>query len=167
MCREELDERLQEENAQDGIVIAKVDATKETQVANRFKVQSYPTLKYFADRKMYNYKGGRNTDDMYDFVTGGYKSALSDTIPPPPSIFEIKMKEIRRQFEKVTEDNPHLKYLLEDFDHIISFRKNAAVALLVMGAFVGFLFGLIVAMLSRTGGKKNDAKAPKKKKKEA
>lgn len=161
---EELDERLREENPQDGIVMAKVDATKETEVAERFKVQSYPTLKYFADRKMYNYKGGRNVDALYDFVTGGYASALDDKIPPAPSAFDATVKGFRRKFDDAAKDHPHLKYLLEDFDHIVSLRKNAAVALLMLGAFVGFFFGIIVSLLTGIGGTKTNA--PKKKKKE-
>lgn len=52
ISREELDELVQKEHAEDGIVIAKVDATKESALATRFKIRSYPTLKYFADRKV-------------------------------------------------------------------------------------------------------------------
>ncbi|KAL9186240.1 hypothetical protein ACHAXT_005478 [Thalassiosira profunda] len=161
---EDLDERLQEENAQDGILVAKVDATKETQLANRFKIQSYPTLKYFADRKMYNYKGPRTLDALYEFVTGGYTAALTDKIPPPPSMFEVKMKEFRQKFDKLTEGHEQLKYLLEDFDHIVSFRKNAAAVILAMGAFLGFFFGIIVSLLLGLG--KTEAKAARKKKEE-
>mmetsp|Transcript_26592 Transcript_26592/g.57154 ORF Transcript_26592/g.57154 Transcript_26592/m.57154 type:complete len:233 (-) Transcript_26592:235-933(-) len=161
----ELDQRLQEDDANDGIVIAKVDCTKESQVANRFKVQSYPTLKYFADRKMYNYKGDRNIDALYAFVTEGYKSALPDAaIPPPPSLLDVKMKEFRQKFEALAQDNEHLKHLLEDFDHIVSFRKNAAVALLVMGAILGFMFGIIVSLIMGMGSTDN-TKAKKKKNK--
>lgn len=160
----ELDERLQEENSQDGIVIAKVDATKETQVAKRFKVQGYPKLVYFADRKMYPYVGGRDIDALYKFATGGYKAALDESIPQAPSMFEVKMLEFRGWFEDITQDDPNLKFFLEDIDHILSFRKNAAALLLILGAFIGFWFGVVVSMLLRTGNKKT--KAPKKKKKE-
>mmetsp|Transcript_33366 Transcript_33366/g.70133 ORF Transcript_33366/g.70133 Transcript_33366/m.70133 type:complete len:232 (+) Transcript_33366:115-810(+) len=161
---EELDQKLQEENAQDGIIVAKVDATKETQVANRFQIQSYPTLKYFADRKMYSYKGARNIDALYEFATGGYKSASDDAIPAPPSAFDIKMKEFRLKFQAMTEDHEHLKYMLEDFDHIVSYRKNAAVLLVVMGAIIGFMFGVIVTLLMGIGST-GAAKAQNKKKK--
>lgn len=133
-------------------------------MANRFQVQSYPTLKYFADRKMFSYKGPRNADAMYEFVTEGYKSASEDAIPPPPSVFDVKMKEFRQKFEAYTQDHEHLKYLLEDFDHILSFRKNAAVVLVVMGAIIGFMFGVVVMLLGRVGSAGD--KKPKKKKKE-
>ena len=164
--REELDQKIQESNPQDGIIIAKVDATKQTQVANRFKIQSYPTLKYFADRKMYNYKGGRNLDALYEFVTEGYKSAMTDTIPAPPSMFDAKMKEFRQKFESMAEDHENLKYVLEDFDHIVSFRKNAAVVLVVMGSFIGFMFGVIVSLLMGIGSAGKASKKGGKKKKE-
>jgi hypothetical protein len=132
-------------------------------VAKRFKVQSYPTLKYFADRKMYNYRGARTIDAMYAFVTEGYKSAVAeDSIPPAPSMFEIKMKALRQKFEELTSNNKHLTYLLDDFDHILSMRKNAATALLAMGAFIGFWFGVIAMLLMGSDGAESKSKKKKK-----
>ena len=161
--REDLNERLQENNPQDGILLAKVDATKEIELAKRFKVQSYPTLKYFADRKMYNYKGPRNIDALYEFVTEGYKAAIAESsIPPAPSMFERKMKEMRQKFEEYSLNNKHLTYLLDDFDHIVSLRKNAAVALLAMGALLGFWFGVIVMLLMGNGSAESKSKKKKK-----
>lgn len=125
-------------------------------------------MKYFADRKMYNYKGARNLQALYDFVTEGYKEApidWIDTIPAAPSTFEIKMKELRQKFEEFAEGNEHLQYLLEDFDHIVNFRKNAAATILVMGAIIGFFFGMIVTLLLGIG-KAEKPKTSKKKKKE-
>eukprot|EP00970_Alexandrium_tamarense_P008835 scaffold1714_cov363-Alexandrium_tamarense.AAC.1 len=149
--REELDQKLQESNPQDGIIIAKVDATKNSEVSARFNIQSYPTLKFFAGRKMYNYKGARNIDALYEFVTEGYKTAPTDTIPAPPSAFDAKMKEIRQKFEAMTENHEHLKFLLEDFEHILDKRKNAAAVLLVLGGVLGFMFGVIVSLLMGIG----------------
>jgi len=159
----ELDERLQENNPQDGILVANLDATKELMVAKRFDVQSYPTLYYFAERKMYHYKGDRTLDALYDFVTEGYKSASDKPVPPAPSVWELKVYEFRRWFEEMTKDDPHLKYFLEDVDHIASYRKNAAAFLLGLGAFIGFILGVVVCMLMGTG---KNATAQKKKKKE-
>jgi hypothetical protein len=134
-------------------------------LAKRFKVQSYPTLKYFADRKMYNYKGARTIDALYAFVTEGYKAAVAeDSIPPAPSVFQRKVKELRQTFEAYALNNKQLTYLLDDFDHIISMRKNAAVALLVMGAFIGFLFGVIMMLLMGSSSGSAESKSKKKKK---
>lgn len=160
---EDLSDRLQESDDND-VVIAKVDCTKEKAVCNRFKVTGFPSLKYFADRKMFAYKGARDIDALYDFATKGYKSALQDTIPPEPSMYEKKMKELRIFFNKFAKDNDQFQYLLTDFEHIISFRKNAAALMLVMGAIVGFWLGFIVSRLAF--GRGNDKKAKSKSKKD-
>mmetsp|Transcript_4724 Transcript_4724/g.7294 ORF Transcript_4724/g.7294 Transcript_4724/m.7294 type:complete len:229 (-) Transcript_4724:143-829(-) len=160
---EDLSDRLQESDVND-VIIAKVDCTQEKEVCNRFNIQGFPSLKYFADRKMFSYKGARNIDALYDFVTEGYKSALQDTIPPVPSIYEKTMKQLRKKFNKFAKDNENLQYLLTDFGHIISFRKNAAAVLLVLGAIVGFWLGFIVSLLAF--GKGNEKKAKSKSKKE-
>ena len=115
--------------------------------------------------QMFNYKGQRNLDALHAFVTEGYKTAQPDTIPAPPSFVELKVKELRKRFAKLTEENLHVKYLLEDFDHIVSFRKNAAAALLVIGALIGFLVGVIVVHF--IGGSRNPRdKKPRAKKKQ-
>eukprot|EP00573_Skeletonema_grethae_P003356 CAMPEP_0201685734 /NCGR_PEP_ID=MMETSP0578-20130828/422_1 /ASSEMBLY_ACC=CAM_ASM_000663 /TAXON_ID=267565 /ORGANISM="Skeletonema grethea, Strain CCMP 1804" /LENGTH=229 /DNA_ID=CAMNT_0048169687 /DNA_START=56 /DNA_END=745 /DNA_ORIENTATION=+ len=159
---EDLSDRLQESDVPD-VIIAKVDCTQEKEVCNRFNIKGFPSLKYFADRKMFSYKGARNIDALYDFVTEGYKSALQDTIPPVPSFYEKTMKQLRKKFNKFAKDNEYLQYLLTDFEHIISFRKNAAALLLVMGAIVGFWIGFIVSLLAFGAG--NEKKVIKSKSK--
>ena len=141
-----------------------MDCTKEKEVCNRFKVNGYPSLKYFADRKMFSYKGARDIEALYDFVTEGYKSALQDTIPPVPSMYETMVKDLRKKFNKFANDNEHLQYLLTDFEHIVSFRKNAAAVLLVMGIIAGFFLGVIVSLL--TFGRGSEKKVKSKSKKE-
>jgi len=111
---------------------------------------------------MYTYDGVRTIDAMYAFVTEGYKSASDDAIPAAPSVFEMKMKEFRQKFETYVQDSEHLKFLLEDFDHITNYRKNAAIVLVVMGAIIGFMFGVIAALLM--GIKSTETKGKKKKK---
>jgi len=157
---EELSEKLKFENENDGIIIADLDVTKHPEVAKRFGIQGYPTLKYFADRKLFTYKGSRSLLAMYDFVTEDYKEGPQDTIPPLPSWFDTKVKELRKWFEAATDDNQHLKYLLEDFEHILEFRKNAAGALLVIGGMFGFLLGVMLTLLSTMRG----SDKPKRKK---
>ena len=157
-----LSDRLQESDAND-VIIAKVDCTKEKEVCNRFKVNGYPSLKYFADRKMFPYKGARDIDALYDFVTEGYKSALQDTIPPVPSMYEKTVNDLRKKFNKFAKDNEHLQYFLTDFEHIISFRKNAAAALLVMGVIVGFWLGVFFSLFAFGGGSEKKVKSKSKK----
>lgn len=77
------------------VIIAKVDATEEKEVAEKFKVQGFPTLKWFVNGKEQDYEGGRTADDIIRYVkkkTG------------PPSV-EISTKDA---LEAAKKDNPVL-----------------------------------------------------------
>ena len=110
---------------------------------------------------MFNYKGARNIEALYDFVTDGYKSAEADTIPTPPSVYDAKMKELRKKFNDMTKDHEQLKFLLDDFEHIVEFRKNAAAVLLIIGFIVGFIFHMVASLLKGSGKDKSKAKSKK------
>jgi len=120
----------------EGINIASVDATNESGLRDRFKVSAYPDLKYFADRKMYNYDGGRTLEDLLEFITEGYKNADSAPIPSEPNWFD---KNVGQQVES----------LREDFFHIVQIRKNAAALLFFLGVSFGFLFSIVVLSLKK------------------
>ena len=50
-------------------VLATVDATIETDLAKRFDIRGYPTLKFFSKGKeIEDYKGGRKKDDIVKFI---------------------------------------------------------------------------------------------------
>ena len=44
---------------EDGVTLAKVDATQEEQLSDRFSVHGYPTLKIFRDGGTFDYQGPR------------------------------------------------------------------------------------------------------------
>lgn len=48
--------------------IAKVDATENTKLAQKYGVQGYPTLKYFVSGEATEYTGGRTEDSIYSYV---------------------------------------------------------------------------------------------------
>lgn len=51
------------------IVIAKVDATAESELGTKFEVQGYPTLKWFVDGKLASdYNGGRDTEGIVNWI---------------------------------------------------------------------------------------------------
>lgn len=50
------------------ILIAKVDATENKKVADKFGVQGYPTLKWFVDGKDSEYNGGRDEESIVRWV---------------------------------------------------------------------------------------------------
>lgn len=62
--------------------MAKVDATANSKLAQNFKVQGYPTLKFFANGIDVEYTGGRTANDIVNWVlkrTGETTTSLADT----------------------------------------------------------------------------------------
>jgi protein disulfide-isomerase A1 len=45
-----------------------VDATTNTKLAEKFEIQGYPTLKFFASGEPLEYKGGRTADDIVNWI---------------------------------------------------------------------------------------------------
>jgi protein disulfide-isomerase A1 len=57
--------QLAEEKSE--VLLAKVDATEETSLAERYEVRGYP-LKFFRNGKPVEYNGGRNSDDILKWL---------------------------------------------------------------------------------------------------
>lgn len=66
------------------IRIAKVDATANTELAKKYKVEGYPTLKYFVNKTPIEYTGGRTEDTIVSWILKkntpvvSYFSSLAD-----------------------------------------------------------------------------------------
>lgn len=65
-----------------GVALAKVDATVESALGERFKVKGYPTLKFFVDGVPSEYSGGRTSDDIVAWLKkkSGPPSVTLDTV---------------------------------------------------------------------------------------
>ncbi|XP_039257318.2 protein disulfide-isomerase A4-like [Styela clava] len=78
------------------IPLAKVDATAETEVAKRFDISGYPTMKLFRKGQVYEYKGGR---DKHGIVT--YMQEQSS--PPSVALADLKStKNLLHQADDIT-----------------------------------------------------------------
>jgi len=132
---EELADRVADaEFEQDGIVVAKLDGTKNKASISRFQIKGYPTLFFFADRQMFEYKGERSLQAFEDYVTGGYLKEDGKKVLPPPGMFD-KLK--GNSLDKFVNG------LRSDLNHIFEVRKNAAGVLLAIGILLGFVLGYL------------------------
>jgi protein disulfide-isomerase A1 len=62
----DLAKRMQAEEG--GIPIAKVDATVEKDLAEKYGIQGFPTLKFFVDGEGVDYQGAREENDIYSWI---------------------------------------------------------------------------------------------------
>ena len=144
-----------------GILIAKGNTPENPKLSRQFGINAYPTNKYFADRKMYDYSGPRDVDAFVNFITKEYKNAKGETVPSAPGAFEEALKKLR----KAVKDNKHMVNLLNNFEHILKMRKNAAVFLLVLGAVLGFIVTTLIGLMMGSSSGSSDSSSSKSKKK--
>lgn len=136
-------EELQKSIDDGTVLVATVNTIENLELADRFGTLSQPTMIFFADRMMYKYRGLKTLEAMKAFVEGGYKESIALPVPPPPSFFDVTKKKI----ERFIDDNKELRFLREDFYHILEVRKNAAVVLMVIGGVVGMLLTCTLSCL--------------------
>merc|ERR1711990_1076803 len=65
--------------------LAKVDATEEKKLAERFGVQGFPTLYFFKNGEKTDYTGGRTSDTIVSWI-------LKKSGPPPTSTMESQTR---------------------------------------------------------------------------
>jgi len=77
---DELDEKIG-----GNCTVAKIDATEEQQLASSMEVQGYPTIMLIADRKVYEYQGGRTSEELEAFCTDYAASGEGKKLPQDKS----------------------------------------------------------------------------------
>jgi len=65
-----------------GVTLAKVDATVEKDIAERYEVKGYPALFWFEDGKKGEYDGGRTADTIVQWVSSMTGPAVVETSEP-------------------------------------------------------------------------------------
>ena len=61
--------------------IAKVDATENEALSERFNIKGYPTLILIRDQKVFNFERERTLEAMKEFIESSYKSSPSSDFP--------------------------------------------------------------------------------------
>ena len=61
-------EKVAEILSKENIIVAKVDATKEKNLSNKYKIVSYPTLRFFKENTSVKYSGKRKQNDLIEWA---------------------------------------------------------------------------------------------------
>lgn len=69
--------------ADDGIKIAKIDASKHRSIGTRFGVKGFPTLIFLSGGKVYPHSGPRSVEALAAFARGGYKEVTPTEMAKP------------------------------------------------------------------------------------
>eukprot|EP00088_Acartia_fossae_P059160 TRINITY_DN6994_c0_g1_i2.p1 TRINITY_DN6994_c0_g1~~TRINITY_DN6994_c0_g1_i2.p1 ORF type:complete len:684 (+),score=152.98 TRINITY_DN6994_c0_g1_i2:49-2100(+) len=76
-------EKAAKQLKKDGLILAKVDATKESELAKEYMVQGFPTMLLFRKgEKVEDYEGGRTSDEIIEYM----KRQADPNWKPPPSV---------------------------------------------------------------------------------
>ncbi|CAD8062748.1 unnamed protein product [Paramecium sonneborni] len=59
---------LKKQGGDDYVPLAKVDATAESSIAEKFSIQGYPTIKFFINGQAIDYEGGRTQGDIIAWI---------------------------------------------------------------------------------------------------
>uniref|UniRef100_A0A8C4RIS1 Protein disulfide-isomerase A4 n=1 Tax=Erpetoichthys calabaricus TaxID=27687 RepID=A0A8C4RIS1_ERPCA len=97
------------------IPLAKVDATAETEIANRFSVTGYPTLKIFRKGKDFEYNGPREKEGIVSYM-------IDQAGPPSKQIQTIKQL---REFIKEGDDIVIIGVFQDDHDIALASYQEA------------------------------------------
>ena len=92
--------------AKSDVKLAKIDATVEKDLAQKFGVQGYPTLYWFANGEKSDYKGGRTTDTIVSWISKRTGPSVSTGAVPEigaQPLVILKGKSISAAFQAVAE----------------------------------------------------------------
>lgn len=84
-------DKLAQEVFDKGVIVSKVDVTQNQELGKRFDIKGFPTLLFFRKGQMYKYQGPRTLEALSAFATGGYSTAESKPVPPPPAALSFKL----------------------------------------------------------------------------
>lgn len=86
---------------------------------------------------MFKYAGARNVDELARFARSGYKKALGEAVPAPPSLVNAALA--------------HVKIIQDDFVALLGTKKNVLLVTFSSGLLFGLLLGCLCGCC--TGGR--------------
>lgn len=123
---EKASEKLRKEN----YFLAKVDATSEIELTQKYNISGYPTIKYFIDKEPIDYKGGRKEEDIIKWIKNNSKKITEklDTIDKIEKFLEYDMctiyygtnKNEIKEFKKVAKKIEDFPFGIANSEEIIS-----------------------------------------------
>jgi len=120
--------------AQPGIHVAKVDATVETNLASRFNIRGYPTLKLFSDGRLYDYSGGRDLESLKAWAAGFRETSSTAFLLNPTAADRVWL---------------WMERYATDMYVVVVHRPEMAATLLAMGFLSGLLTALVLCLPSK------------------
>lgn len=78
--------------------LGRVDATAETSLASKYKVEGFPTIKVFSKGGVESYNGGRSASDIIAFA----ENIIEASLPPP----EVKQISDAKMFDEMCTSKP-------------------------------------------------------------
>lgn len=68
--------------------VAKVNVEENSELQERFEINSFPTIKLFVNGEMRIYSGIKTVESFEQFVESGFMEASSEVVPPPRTEFQ-------------------------------------------------------------------------------
>jgi len=81
--------------------VGKIDCTEQTSLARRFEIKSYPTIKFYKNGEIRDYKLERTVDAFTAFATSGYTSVEATPSPRKPTPMEDFIEDVKTQLKKI------------------------------------------------------------------
>lgn len=111
------------------VPLAKVDATVEKDCSSRHGVSGYPSLKWFVNGEPQEYSGGRDKDQIIEWVQSMSGPAVSTETPPEPTSKPVVIqtgKKVNEVFEKWADTNRQAAsfYFVEGESEVVTLQHQ-------------------------------------------
>ena len=116
-----------------GVVnVARVDVMQNRDLGTRFDVKGFPTMKLLSKGHVYTYKGKRTTEDIVEFVRGGYQLHEPEKVPGELGYFGEIIMVYKHAYKQASKDLLTGNYF------------TASVFLMLLPIIFGIIFLLII-----------------------